>query len=262
MSAEYDLAGGLATYGSLRGKRVFVTGGGSGIGETIVSSFAEQEAKVAFVDIAAEPSTVLCDKITAAGHEKPVFRQCDIRDIPALQEVMRSLADDIGDFEVLVNNAGNDERHKAEQVTPEYWNDRIAINQRPMFFTCQAVIEGMKRRGGGSIINIGSISWHISAGGFPVYTTAKAAVSGLTRGLARDLGPYNIRVNTVTPGWVMTERQMKLWVDEEAENEIERSQCLPGRLLPWHIARMILFLASDDAVMCSAQEFIVDAGWS
>jgi NAD(P)-dependent dehydrogenase (short-subunit alcohol dehydrogenase family) len=258
MSAEYE----LARYGSLQGKRVFVTGGGSGIGETIVSSFAEQGAKVAFVDIAQEASVALCEKIAAAGHEKPVFRYCDIRDISALQQVMRSLADDIGDFTVLVNNAGNDERHKPEEVTPEYWNDRIAINQRPMFFTCQAVIAGMKRRGGGSIINLGSIAWHISDGGYPVYTTAKAAVCGLTRGLARDLGPYNIRVNTVSPGWVMTERQLKLWVDEEAEKVIDDRQCLPGRLQPWHIARMVLFLASDDSVMSSAQEFIVDGGWA
>jgi NAD(P)-dependent dehydrogenase (short-subunit alcohol dehydrogenase family) len=258
MSAQYD----LAKYGSLEGKRVFVTGGGSGIGETIVASFAEQGAKVAFVDIAQEASLALCERVAAEGHEKPLFRQCDIRDVPALQQVMRRFADEIGDFDVLVNNAANDERHKPEDVTVEYWNDRIAINQRPMFFTCQAVIDGMKKRGGGSIINVGSISWHISSGGFPVYTTAKASVSGLTRGLARDLGPYNVRVNTVTPGWVMTERQLKLWVDEEAEKLIKASQCLSGRLLPWHIARMVLFLASDDAVMCTAQEFIVDAGWS
>jgi NAD(P)-dependent dehydrogenase (short-subunit alcohol dehydrogenase family) len=131
-----------------------------------------------------------------------------------------------------------------------------------MFFTAQAVIDGMKKHGGGSIINLGSISWHISGGGYAVYTTAKAAVSGLTRGLARDLGPHNIRVNTVTPGWVMTERQIKLWVNQEAEQLIDSSQCLPGRLLPWHVARMVLFLAADDSVMCSAQEFIVDGGWA
>jgi NAD(P)-dependent dehydrogenase (short-subunit alcohol dehydrogenase family) len=246
----------------LQGKRVFITGGGSGIGETLVSAFAEQGAKVAFVDIVQEASEALCERLAAAGYERPVFRQCDIRDIPALQQVMRALADDIGDFDVLVNNAGNDERHNIADVTPEYWDNRIAINQRPMFFTCQAVVEGMKKRGGGSIINIGSISWHIGGGGYPVYTTAKASVSGLTRGLARDLGPYNIRVNTVTPGWVMTERQIALWLDEEGKETIKRSQCLPGQLLPWHIARMVLFLASDDSVMCSAQEFIVDGGWA
>jgi NAD(P)-dependent dehydrogenase (short-subunit alcohol dehydrogenase family) len=225
MSSQND----LAKYGSLRDKRVFITGGGSGIGEELVSAFAEQGAKVAFVDIATEPSLALCERLAAA--------------------------------DVLVNNAANDERHKIEDVTPEYWDDRIAINQRPMFFTCQAVIAGMKKRGGGSIINLGSISWHMAGGGYPVYTTAKAAVSGLTRGLARDLGPYNIRVNTVAPGWVMTERQIKLWLDEEGERLIDRSQCLPGRVLPWHIARMVLFLASDDSAMCTAQEFIVDGGW-
>lgn len=251
-----------ASYGSLRGKLVFVTGGGSGIGEGIVSAFAEQGAKVAFVDIDVDASLALCEKLAVEGHEKPVFRQCDIRDVPALQSVMQSLASDIGDFDVLVNNAGNDQRHKAEEVTEDFWNDRMAINLRPMFFAAQAVIDGMRKRGGGSIINLGSISWHLGNGGYTVYTTSKAAVSGLTRGLARDLGPYNIRVNTVTPGWVMTERQLKLWVDADAEKEIDRSQCLKGRVMPWHIARMILFLASDDAAMCTAQEFIVDAGWA
>lgn len=252
----------LAVFPSLRGKRVFVTGGGSGIGEGIVSAFAEQGAKVAFVDIAVDASLALCERLATAGLEKPIFRECDIRDIPSLQGVMRSLAADLGDFQVLVNNAGNDQRHKPEEVTPDFWDNVIAINQRPMFFTCQAVIEGMKKAGGGSIINLGSTSWHIANGGYPVYTTAKAAVSGLTRGLARDLGPYNIRVNTVTPGWVMTERQLQLWVDEEGERLIDQSQCLRGRVMPWHVARMVLFLASDDAAMCTAQEFIVDGGWS
>lgn len=252
----------LASFGSLKDKRVFVTGGGSGIGEGIVTAFAEQGAKVAFIDIAVDDSLALCERLATEGLEKPVFRQCDIRDIPALQAVMRSVAGEIGDFDVLVNNAANDQRHKPEDVTVDFWDDRVAINLRPMFFACQSVIEGMKKRGGGSIINLGSISWHLGNGGYPVYTTTKAAVSGLTRGLARDLGPYNIRVNTVTPGWVMTERQLKLWVDEEAEKEIDRSQCLKGRVMPWHIARMVLFLASEDAEMCTAQEFIVDAGWS
>ncbi|WP_151634846.1 SDR family NAD(P)-dependent oxidoreductase [Noviherbaspirillum aerium] len=252
----------LARFGSLKGKRVFITGGGSGIGESIVTAFAEQGAKVAFIDIAVDASLALCEKLSVAGYEKPVFRECDIRDIPALQEVMRSVAADIGDFDVLVNNAGNDQRHKPEEVTLDYWNERIAINQRPMFFTCQAVIEGMKRRGGGAIINLGSTSWHIANGGYPVYTTTKAAVSGLTRGLARDLGPYNIRVNTVTPGWVMTERQLTMWVDEEGEKLIDQNQCLKGRVAPWHVARMVLFLASDDAAMCTAQEYIVDGGWA
>jgi NAD(P)-dependent dehydrogenase (short-subunit alcohol dehydrogenase family) len=257
MSAEND----LAKFPSLKGKSVFITGGGSGIGEGIVSAFAAQGAKVAFIDIAVDASLALCERLGREGFAPPVFRQCDIRDIPALQSTMRELADQVGDFDVLVNNAGNDDRHKPEDVTLEYWDERIAINQRPMFFACQSAIPGMKKKGSGAIINIGSTSWHIAGGGYPVYTTTKAAVSGLTRGLARDLGPYNIRVNTVTPGWVMTERQMKLWVDAEGEQLIDQSQCLPGRVKPWHVAQMVLFLAAADSAMCTAQEFIVDGGW-
>lgn len=252
----------LALFPSLKGKRVFITGGATGIGAEFVASFAAQGAHVAFVDIADDAGRALCERVAADGHATPLFRHCDIRDIAALQGAMRDLAGRLGEFEVLVNNAASDDRHKPEDVTVEYWDDRIAINQRPMFFACQAVIAGMKKAGGGAIINIGSTSWHIAGGGYPVYTTTKAAVSGLTRGLARDLGPYNIRVNTVTPGWVMTERQLKLWVDEEAERLIDRSQCLRGRLQPWHVARMVLFLAADDSAMCTAQEYVVDGGWS
>ena len=251
----------LATYGSLQGKRVFITGGGSGIGESLVAEFVAQGALVAFVDIAVEASEALCRRLADAGWTAPLFRHCDITDIPSLQAVMAELADQLGDFDILVNNAANDQRHQAQDVTLEYWNERIAINQRPMFFTCQAVFEGMKRKGGGSIINVSSISWHMKSGGYPVYATTKAAVVGLTRGLARDYGAHNIRVNTVTPGWVMTQRQIELWVDEAAEVEIKKSQCLPSKLMPQDIAAMVLFLASDDGAMCSSQEFIVDAGW-
>jgi D-xylose 1-dehydrogenase len=251
----------LAKYGSLQGKRVFITGGGSGIGESLVAEFAAQGALVAFVDIAVEASEALCRRLGEAGMTAPLFRHCDITDIASLQAVMAELAEQLGDFDILVNNAANDQRHQAQDVTLEYWNERIAINQRPMFFTCQAVFEGMKRKGGGSIINVSSISWHMKSGGYPVYATTKAAVVGLTRGLARDYGAHNIRVNTVTPGWVMTQRQIDLWVDEAAEVEIKRSQCLPSKLMPQDIAAMVLFLASDDGAMCSSQEFIVDAGW-
>ena len=251
----------LAKYGSLQGKRVFITGGGSGIGESLVAEFAAQGALVAFVDIAVEASEALCRRLAEAGLTAPLFRHCDITDIASLQAVMAELAEKLGDFDILVNNAANDQRHQAQDVTLEYWNERIAINQRPMFFTCQAVFEGMKRRGGGSIINVSSISWHMKSGGYPVYATTKAAVVGLTRGLARDYGAHNIRVNTVTPGWVMTQRQIELWVDEAAEVEIKKSQCLPSKLMPQDIAAMVLFLASDDGAMCSSQEFIVDAGW-
>ncbi|KAB8065914.1 SDR family NAD(P)-dependent oxidoreductase [Janthinobacterium violaceinigrum] len=251
----------LAKYGSLRGKRVFITGGGSGIGESLVAEFAAQGALVAFVDIAVEASEGLCRRLAEAGWTAPLFRHCDITDIASLQAVMAELAAKLGDFDILVNNAANDQRHQAQDVTLEYWNERIAINQRPMFFTCQAVFEGMKRQGGGSIINVSSISWHMKSGGYPVYATTKAAVVGLTRGLARDYGAHNIRVNTVTPGWVMTQRQIDLWVDEAAEVEIKKSQCLPNKLMPQDIAAMVLFLASDDGAMCTSQEFIVDAGW-
>ncbi|MES2934365.1 MAG: SDR family oxidoreductase, partial [Pseudomonadota bacterium] len=197
-----------------------------------------------------------------AGFRKPEFRYCDIRDIAALQAVMAELAALVGDFDVLVNNAANDQRHKVEEVTQAFWDERIAINQRPLFFACQSVIPGMKKKGGGSIINIGSISWHIGNGGYTVYTTTKSAVSGLTRGLARDLGPDRIRVNTVTPGWVITERQLKYWLNAAGEEDIKRNQCLPDKLLPWHVARMVLFLAADDSEMCTAQEYIVDGGWA
>ena len=251
----------LAKYGSLQGKRVFITGGGSGIGESLVAEFAAQGALVAFVDIAVDASEALCRRLAEAGLTAPLFRHCDITDIASLQAVMAELAHKLGDFDILVNNAANDQRHQAQDVTLEYWNERIAINQRPMFFTCQAVFEGMKRQGGGSIINVSSISWHMKSGGYPVYATTKAAVVGLTRGLARDYGAHNIRVNTVTPGWVMTQRQIELWVDEAAEAEIKKSQCLPSKLMPQDIAAMVLFLASDDGAMCSSQEFIVDAGW-
>ncbi|MDL2356468.1 MAG: SDR family NAD(P)-dependent oxidoreductase [Pseudomonadota bacterium] len=251
----------LAQYGSLRGKRVFVTGGGSGIGEAIVAAFAAQGAVVAFVDIAREASLALCARLAQAGLAAPLFRHCDITDIAALQATMAGLAAEVGDFDVLVNNAANDQRHDIETVSLDYWNERIAINQRPMFFTCQAVLRGMKKKGAGAIINLSSISWHVKGGGYPVYATTKAAVIGLTRSLARDIGQYGIRVNTVTPGWVMTQRQLELWVDDAARAEIAKSQCLPGALMPDDIAAMVIFLAADDSAMCTGQEFIVDAGW-
>ena len=252
----------LAQYKSLRGKRVFVTGGGSGIGEAIVAAFAAQGALVAFVDIAREASEALCVRLAEAGLPAPQYRHCDISDIVELQATMAQLAAKLGDFDVLVNNAANDQRHDVEDVSLDYWNERIAINQRPMFFTCQAVLAGMKRRGGGAIINLSSISWHAKGAGYPVYATTKAAVIGLTRSLARDIGKHGIRVNTVTPGWVMTQRQLDLWVDDAARAEIAKSQCLPGALMPDDIAAMVLFLAADDSAMCTAQDFVVDGGWA
>ncbi|MBD8531060.1 MULTISPECIES: SDR family NAD(P)-dependent oxidoreductase [unclassified Massilia] len=252
-----------ASYPSLQGKRVFITGGGTGIGEALVAAFVAQGATVAFVDIAREASEQLVARLTAAHQEAaPVFRHCDITDIPALQATMAELAAQLGDFDVLVNNAANDQRHDIAEVSLDYWNERIAINQRPMFFAAQAVLAGMKGKGGGSIINFSSMSWHAKGAGYPVYATTKAAVIGLTRSLARDLGPFGIRVNTVTPGWVMTQRQVALWVDAAAEEEIKRAQCLPGKLMPDDVAAMVLFLAADDSKMCTAQDFVVDAGWT
>ncbi|MBA4095537.1 MAG: 3-oxoacyl-ACP reductase [Rhodospirillum sp.] len=247
---------------SLRGKAVFVTGGGSGIGAAIVEGFVDQGARVAFVDIDETASKALCDQLRAQYGATPHFTRCDITDISALQAVIEKAGRDLGDIGVLVNNAANDQRHQWQDVTPDYWDERMAINLRPMFFAIQSVAPQMKRLGGGSIVNFGSISWKNAMGGMPAYTTAKAAVHGLTRGFARDLGQDGIRVNTVLPGWVMTERQKKLWLDEAAEKLLDQVQCLKGRLQAEDLARMVLFLASDDARMCSAQEFTVDGGWA
>jgi D-xylose 1-dehydrogenase len=251
-----------ATYPSLKDRPVFITGGGSGIGASLVTAFAEQGAKVAFVDIQQEASEALCASLLKQGLPTPLYTHCDLRDIAALQSAIRDAASKLGDFSVLVNNAANDHRHAIEEVTQEYWDERMAINQRPMFFAAQAVIAGMRKLGGGAIINFGSIGWKIGSGGYPAYATAKAGTHGLTRALARDLGPSKIRVNTVTPGWVMTERQLSMWVDEEARAEIARRQCIKDELMPEHLARLVLFLASDDASMCTAQDFTCDAGWS
>lgn len=251
-----------ANYPSLEGRRVFVTGGGSGIGEAIVAALAEQGAVVGFVDIMVGASEALVARLSTAGRRAPLFRRCDITDIPALQAAMAEMAAELGDFDVVVNNAANDQRHRIDDVTVDYFDERIAINQRPMFFTVQAALEGMKRRGGGSVINFSSVSFHAKNPGYPVYAATKASVIGLTRCLARDLGKFNIRVNTVTPGWVMTQRQIDLWLDEAGEAEIARAQCLPGKLMPDDIAAMVLFLAADDSKMCTGQDFVVDAGWT
>jgi len=255
----------LAKYGSLEGRRVFVTGGGSGIGEAIVAAFVEQGAVVAFVDIVREASEALVARLSQSlqpGQLAPVFRYCDITDIPALEAAMAELADALGDFDVIVNNAANDQRHRIGEVSVDYFDQRIAINQRPMFFTVQAALAGMKRRGGGSVINFSSMSFHAKNPDYPIYAATKASVTGLTRCLARDLGQFNIRVNTVTPGWVMTQRQVDLWLDEAGEAEIKRAQCLPGKLMSEDVAAMVLFLAADDSKMCTAQDFVVDAGWT
>lgn len=252
----------FARYPSLQGKSVFVTGGGSGIGAAIVESFVDQDAKVAFVDIAREDSERLAADLAGRYGRRPLFLPCDITDIAALQGAIAEAVRVNGPVDVLVNNAANDQRHDWREVTPAYWDERMAVNLRPMFFAIQAVAPAMQKAGRGSIINFGSVSWKLLMGGMPAYTAAKAAVHGLTRGLARDLGKDGIRVNTVVPGWVMTERQLKLWVTPEGEATMDQQQALKGRVMPVDLARMVLFLASDDARMCSGQEFTVDAGWA
>jgi len=252
---------GNAQYPSLAGRTVFVTGGGSGIGASIVEHFCAQRARVAFVDIAHDPSKALVQKITAGGYPAPLFLPCDLRDIRALQSAVAEARRQLGPIRVLVNNAAHDERHTIEQVTPEYWDDRFAVNLRHQFFAAQAVAPEMAAAGGGSIINLGSVSWLVGQGGMPAYLSAKAAVAGLTRALARDLGPKNIRVNCIVPGWIMTERQIQLWLTPEGEQELLRRQCLKRKLVPEDIARVILFFAADDSSACTNQSYIVDGGW-
>lgn len=247
-----------AIYPSLRGRRVLITGGATGIGASLVAHFAGQGAHVAFLDIADAPAHALVAEIAAAGHAAPRFIHCDLRDIEALRAAIAA----VGDVSVLVNNAAHDQRHAWQDVTPEYWDERQATNLRHQFFAIQAVAPAMIAAGGGSIINFGSISWRNHQGGMPAYTTAKAAIEGLTRGMADDLGPHRIRVNCIIPGWVMTERQVALWFTPESEADIARNQCLPDKLMPADLARMTLWLAADDSRMCTAQAWVVDAGWS
>ena len=250
----------FAVYPSLRDRVVFVTGGASGIGAEEVSHLARQGAKVAFVDIAEEAGRALTDGLRREGAAPPLFLRCDLKDIPALQAAIAEAARQLGPIEVLVNNAANDQRHSYEEVTVEYWDERMATNLRHQFFAIQAVAPMMRAAGGGSIINFGSISWHANQGGMPAYTTAKAAVEGLTKGMARDLGPFGIRVNCVIPGWIMTQRQIEMWLTPEAEADWLRAQCLKTKVMPADVARMVLWLASDDSRMCSSQLWVVDGG--
>jgi NAD(P)-dependent dehydrogenase (short-subunit alcohol dehydrogenase family) len=250
-----------AIYPSLKDRSVFVTGGGSGIGASIVAAFARQGAHVAFVDIAASASEALVHQLAQEDLPSPWWECCDVCDVPALQSAIERAAAKLGDFSVLVNNVASDDRHSIESVTVDYWDQGMAVNQRPAFFAIQAVVPGMKRLGGGAIVNLGSSGWQMKQGGFPCYAIAKSSVNGLTRGIAAPLGAHRIRVNTVTPGWVMTERQIKVNLDARSEQALKEAQCLPDLLQGEDIARMVLFLASDDGAMCSAQEFKVDAGW-
>ena len=249
----------FANYPSLSGKSVVVTGGASGIGLEIVRAFAAQGAKIGFIDFNAEAGSRIAEELQAEGTDIR-FAHCDLRDIDALRQAAAILEKDLGPARVLVNNAARDDRHDWRDVTPDYYDERMATNLRHMFFAIQAFAPGMITAGGGSIVNMGSNSWWEAGGGFPVYATAKSAVHGLTRTMARDLGGHRIRVNTVVPGWIMTDRQKELWATPEALEKHRDRQCLPDLIEPVYVARMVLFLASDDALMCTANNYMVEAG--
>jgi len=244
-----------AVYPSLKGKRVVVTGGGSGIGAGIVAAFARQGSKVIFLDILENESAALIKSLSDCEHP-PVFQRCDLKDLAAVASFFKEL----GPIDVLVNNAGNDDRHKLAEITPAYWDERIAVNLRHMLFCAKEAAPGMKKRGGGAIINFGSISWHLGLPDLVIYETAKAGIEGMTRALARELGGDNIRVTAVVPGNVKTPRQMK-WYTPEGEQEIVDQQSLKARVEPEHVASLVLFLASDDGKMCTGHEYWIDAGW-
>ena len=261
-SDPYDeLMPGRAQYPSLTGRAVFVTGGASGIGASLVEHFCDQGSRVAFVDLRGDLAAALIADIAARGMSPPWFRQCDLRDVDDLRTAIAEAGRALGPIRVLVNNAANDDRHKLEEVSSAYFDDRIAVNLKHQLFAAQAVRPQMRDAGGGSIINLNSISWTVADGDCICYVTAKSAITGLTRGLAAELGPECIRVNSITPGWVMTERQIKLWLTPEGERQIDQRQVLKGRLYAPDIARMALWLAADDSRMCSKQTFVVDGGW-
>jgi D-xylose 1-dehydrogenase len=249
-----------AIYPDLANKTVIVTGGGSGIGEAIVRRFAAQGAKTAFIDIKEAESRALAKELTEQDR-RVHFEQANLTDIAALRSAIDKIRGVFGGVQILVNNAAHDQRHATLEVTPEFWDDRIAVNLRHQFFAAQAVLPDMIEAKAGSIVNFGSTSWMIGQGGMAAYTAAKSGVLGLTRSLARDFGPYNIRVNAIAPGWIMTQRQIDLWLTPEAEAELMKRQCLKRRLMPDEIARATLFFASDEASACTNQQYVVDGGW-
>ena len=260
---QVEFAG--VTFNSLRGKSVLITGGASGIGADMVRAFAGQGCTVGFLDCDVAAGQALADSLPGGGNASPGavhFEACDVTDVAALQATMARLIERGGGVDVLVNNVANDQRHTIESVTPEFFDERIAINLRPHFFATQAVLASMRARGGGSIVNMGSGSWKNKGLGLSVYATCKSAMLGLTRMLARELGAAGIRVNCVVPGWVMTQRQLALWVDEAGERAMQANHCIPGRIVGDDIANMVMFLAADTARMVTAQEFVVDAGWA
>jgi NAD(P)-dependent dehydrogenase (short-subunit alcohol dehydrogenase family) len=251
----------LATYPSLRDRAVLITGGGSGIGAAFVEAFTLQGAKVAFLDIAEQASRELLESLEGRSVHRPVFLPCDLMDIPSLQASIERATAVCGPIRVLVNNAGSDDRHHFSEVTPAYWDQRIAVNLKHQFFAAQAVAAGMKAAGGGSIVNMSSIAWMIPTPNLSVYETAKAAIVGMTKALAHDLGAAHIRVNCVSPGAILTERQRRLWMSPEYEREVLSRQCIQRNILPQDVASLALFLAADDSSAITNQNYIVDGGW-
>ncbi|HET6169887.1 MAG TPA: SDR family NAD(P)-dependent oxidoreductase [Terracidiphilus sp.] len=251
----------FAQYPSLRGRGVLVTGGATGIGESLVTHFARQGSHVAFLDIQEEPGRQLVESLRVEGCPAPLYLHCDLTDIEALQTAVKHALDALGGVDVLVNNAANDQRHTIEEVTPAFWDHSIGVNLRPQFFAIQAVLPAMRAARRGSIINMSSISWMSPSTGVPLYVAAKAAIVGLTRTLAHELGPANIRVNAVLPGAIATERQRRLWYTPEYKAEILASQALKREILPEDVARLVLFLAADDSSAITNQSYVVDGGW-
>jgi len=250
-----------AKYLDLKNKRVFITGGGSGIGASIVQHFCEQESEVYFVDINEEASNKLISECKNKKLSIPNFIKCDLFNIKDLQSIITKIISDKGPINILINSAANDERHAIDDVTEEYWDERMSINLKHYFFTVQSVKKSMIENKGGVIVNIGSASWMIGQGGMAAYTAAKSGVVGLTRSFARDLGEFNIRVNSVVPGWTMTERQVQKWLTPESEKDLMKSQCLKRKLMPSDIAKAVLFFSSDQSSGCTNQSYVVDNGW-
>jgi NAD(P)-dependent dehydrogenase (short-subunit alcohol dehydrogenase family) len=250
----------FATYPSLQDRVVVVTGGANGIGEAIVDAFARQGAKVCFFDIQDEPAARLIARLGSSA-TVPSYYSCDLTDIEALQSAVRSIVDRFGRVDVLVNNAGNDIRHKTSDVTPQFWDHTMAVNLKHQFFMAQAVIPIMQQAQSGSIINMSSIGWVIPSTNQSVYVTAKAAIVGMSRTLAHEVGNSNIRVNSIMPGAVLTERQKRLWLTEEYTAEVLANQALKRMVLPEEVARLVLFLAADDSSAITSQSYVIDAGW-
>ena len=250
----------IASYPSLENKVVIITGGASGIGESIVEQFVIQKSKVAFIDIEEKLAKNLIERINKKYNTKPLFIKCDLKNISELKDSIQQVKQDLGPISILINNAANDERHNIDDVTSEYWDDRMNINLKHYFFAIQSVYKDMKKLGKGTIVNIGSFSWMKGQGGMPGYTTAKSAIMGLTRTLARDLGIHNIRVNCIVPGWIITDRQKKLWLTPEIEKQQLEDQCIKRMLVPEDISKAVLFFASDQSSGCTAQNYVIDGG--